>query len=524
MSESLEIEDLLFVNKPSGIPTHRPHPDRQGFVEWWQRKQSAELKICQRLDKETSGAMMFAKSKQAATVLTNMFAERKVEKEYLFISTEKSKLEEWWVIEKKAEGALVKEHPGPKEGEGAESLTRIVRVSSHDSLYLYKAFPKTGKTHQIRKHATQSGIPILGDDEYGGSTFPRLMLHCRRLELPWQGETLCWEVPPSRLFENIHECLDLQWSRWVLAYERRQILFPEKLNSQQALRVFHEETGDLRGEQVGEKMILGWWSKQRPTEAERQKIKKLMDTFDIRQWVFQWRPGAQDPDSTTLLLNSADFVTEDWHFWENEVQYLGSLDRGQNFGLFLDQRDRRKWVKDHGQGKKVLNLFAFTCGFSLNAALGGADQVVSVDLYRKYLDWGKENFQINGIDPNQSQYEWRAMDSLEYLEYALRKKRRFDIIICDPPSFSRHKKSKKKFSVEKDYKRLLDLCEGCLAPGGTLLFSTNFEKWSWDQWQKALAEWGGGSSLHSLQTSPSQWDYEWQASGANLKAFFLKNA
>ena len=65
------------------------------------------------------------------------------------------------------------------------------------------------------------------------------------------------------------------------------------------------------------------------------------------------------------------------------------------FGLFLDQRQRRRWVKENSKDKDVLNLFAFTCGFSLNAACGEARSVVSVDLFAKYLEWGKENFELN---------------------------------------------------------------------------------------------------------------------------------
>lgn len=524
MSEVLNHQDLFFTNKPSGVASHRPSAEHFGFVEWCQQQTKQPLFLCQRLDKDTSGAMVMAKNQEAAKKLTDLFSQRQVQKEYLFVSDKKSQFLKWMVFEEKDKGTHIKECPCHEEGIVSHSMTEIHRIKGEGPFYLYKAFPKTGKTHQIRKHATHSGVPILGDDLYQGQAFVRLMLHCSKLQMFWQQESLSWNSQPSRLFENLDLCQDLQLCRWLVSFERRQCLFPEALQGTESLRLIHSESEDLRMEKVGERYLLGWWKSQAPTAVEKNKIEKLMDLLEISQWLFQWRPGAQNQNSTEVLLQSPNFDSRPWVFTENSVKYWAHLDRGQNFGLFLDQRQRRQWLQQRAEHKKVLNLFAFTCGFSLNAALAGASEVVSVDLFAKYLEWGKENFELNGLKSQAPQFQWRAMDVRDYLKYAKKKQLQFDFIVCDPPSFSRSKKTKKVFRVERDYRELILECMDCLAPQGTLLFSCNYEKWDFRKWQEQLLALANEQGWPEPQASDSQWDYEWQNFEANLKAFFLWKA
>ncbi len=514
--------DLLFAEKPAGVSSHRPSPEHWGFVEWLEQQTQSSLKICHRLDKETSGAMLFARSKQAATELTEIFSSRQMQKEYYLVSSAPAAYENWVVIEDKAKGTLIKECPWQEEGDPSIiSLTEFEKISAEGQFCLYKAKPLTGKTHQVRKHATHSKIPILGDEAYGGESFPRLMLHCFQLKFQWNGQAQTVQSALPRLFNHLTECEDRQWARWVKAFERRQRLFGSWLHSHQAIRLIHTDSNDLRADQAGDKVILGWWKKDTPTDIEKNKIQKLMECYQVKDWVFQWRPGAQDKNSTELLLHSSEQAMKDWTFEENTVKYYGSLQRGQNFGLFLDQRQRRQWVRENSENKKVLNLFAFTGGFSVNAALGGAQQVVTVDLFAKYLEWGKENFKLNNIDPEDKRYQWRRMDSLDYLNFARKKGIKFDCIVCDPPSFSRNKKSKKVFRVERDFPELIEACMDCLQPKGVLLFSTNYEKWDLKKWQVRLQEVCQTLPVKSLQTSPSQWDFEFQNQDAILKAFYI---
>lgn len=149
-------------------------------------------------------------------------------------------------------------------------------------------------------------------------------------------------------------------------------------------------------------------------------------------------------------------------FWCNLSDYLDT-------GLFLDHRETRKWIRDQSKNKLVLNTFAYTGSFSIYAAKGGAKKTYSVDLSRTYCDWIKKNLELNRLSPEKN---WvYKMDTLEFFRYAKRKKLTFDIIIIDPPSFSRNKNSS--FSVQKDHPNLINAALELLNPGGFVLFSNN---------------------------------------------------
>lgn len=141
-------------------------------------------------------------------------------------------------------------------------------------------------------------------------------------------------------------------------------------------------------------------------------------------------------------------------------------------GLFLDHRETRKWIGGLSKGKSVLNTFAYTGSFSVYAACGGAIKTHSVDLSRIYCEWIKKNLTLNGL---QSETNWVfKMDTLEYFKYAKRKKLSFDIIIIDPPTFSKNKR--RNFSVQRDHPVLINAALEILAPHGFILFSNNFKE------------------------------------------------
>lgn len=152
------------------------------------------------------------------------------------------------------------------------------------------------------------------------------------------------------------------------------------------------------------------------------------------------------------------------------LSYEIDLTAGYSQGLFLDQRPQRARMREklvHGQ--RVLNLFAYTCAFSVAAASRGA-MTTSVDLSRPYLDWGRRNFARNALDP-EAHFFCRG-DSLEWLSRFAKKDRTWDGIVVDPPTFSRNAEGKI-FRVEHDFPALIALCINVLAPGGWLLASTN---------------------------------------------------
>lgn len=154
---------------------------------------------------------------------------------------------------------------------------------------------------------------------------------------------------------------------------------------------------------------------------------------------------------------------------ENGLLFRVNLDDYLDTGLFLDHRPTRALVRDLARDKDVLNLFAYTGSFSVYAASGGARSVQTVDLSNTYLDWARENFRLNGLEP--ADFSFVAADVLRYLPTL--PSACFDLIVCDPPTFSNSKRMSGSFDVQRDHPALLNQCLRLLRPDGVLFFSTN---------------------------------------------------
>jgi 23S rRNA (cytosine1962-C5)-methyltransferase len=149
---------------------------------------------------------------------------------------------------------------------------------------------------------------------------------------------------------------------------------------------------------------------------------------------------------------------------------------GYSTGIFLEHRDNRARVRGLASGRRVLNAFAYTCGFSVAAALGGAAATVSVDLSVKSLEWGRRNFATNGqaLDG----HFFIASDVFDYYRRAARQGRTFDLVTLDPPSFSRTRRPRRAFAIVEDLDRLIDGVLPLLVPGGYLLLCSNHRRLS----------------------------------------------
>ena len=155
---------------------------------------------------------------------------------------------------------------------------------------------------------------------------------------------------------------------------------------------------------------------------------------------------------------------------ENGIRFAVYLNDGAMVGVFLDQRDVRKTIRDkYAKGKTVLNMFSYTGAFSVAAALGGAAKTTSVDLANRSLAKTIEQFSVNGID-HEAQ-DIIVEDVFKYFKYAVKKNMTFDLVVLDPPSFAKSKKHT--FSAAKDYKDLLKEAIALTKPNGVIVASTN---------------------------------------------------
>jgi 23S rRNA (cytosine1962-C5)-methyltransferase len=156
---------------------------------------------------------------------------------------------------------------------------------------------------------------------------------------------------------------------------------------------------------------------------------------------------------------------------EQGLNFLVNLSDYHDTGLFLDHRNTRKMIGEAAEGKRFLNLFCYTGSFTVYAAAGGAKSSVSIDISNTYLEWTRRNLALNGLDLPQHVTE-RA-DVLQWLPRAAQQGRRFDLIVCDPPTFSNSKKMQGFFDVDAMHPELINGCLRVLEPDGRLYFSTN---------------------------------------------------
>jgi 23S rRNA (cytosine1962-C5)-methyltransferase len=160
---------------------------------------------------------------------------------------------------------------------------------------------------------------------------------------------------------------------------------------------------------------------------------------------------------------------------EHGLRFLVRPYDGYLTGLFLDHRLARQRVRELAAGRRVLNAFAYTCGFGLAAARGGAQATVNVDLSRKALEWGKRNLAVNDVPLAQQRFV--GGDIFAYYRRAVRQRLVFDFVILDPPSFAR-RKGGRPFVLEQDLSRLVTGALDVLARGGVLQLSLNHRETS----------------------------------------------
>ena len=150
---------------------------------------------------------------------------------------------------------------------------------------------------------------------------------------------------------------------------------------------------------------------------------------------------------------------------EDGLRYRLDLGLKQNSGLFLDMRYGRRWVREQAAGKRVLNLFAYTCGFSVAAIAGGARQVVNLDMSKAALNRGRDNHRLNAHDLGQVAFLGHEL----FKSWGkVRKYGPYDLIIIDPPTFQ-----KGSFALTQDYARILRRLPELLTEGGTVLACVN---------------------------------------------------
>jgi len=473
-----EDEHLLVVNKPAGWNTHAPGPYAgEGIYDWLRAREPrwASLAIIHRLDKETSGVLVFGKTPLANKSLTQQFTDRKVRKRY-FLITDRN-LPPLPFVVKTALLRVGEKYASRPGGEMAE--TRFVPaentgpVTAQPGSNMICAEPLTGRTHQIRVHAAESGFPILGDTLYGGTPAARVYLHAGEIAFthPATLALVTFSVPAD-------------FDREPRLALRGAVIEPEATN---AFRLIHGASDGWSGwfvEKLGDYLLSQSESALTPGQtAELTVLAQDHRTKGVYHKTLSRHVRQTHVADASPQLIRGEAAPERFAIRENGLGYELSFAEGYSVGLFLDQRDnRRRLLTGHLAAHfpplallhaEVLNCFAYTCGFSVCAAQAGA-RTTSLDLSKKYLEWGRRNFLLNGLDP--LAHDFIYGDAFDWLRRLAKKGRAFEVIVLDPPTFSQSRETGA-FRVEKDYGELVAAALSVLKPDGILLASTNAANW-----------------------------------------------
>ncbi|MBX3041244.1 MAG: class I SAM-dependent methyltransferase [Bdellovibrionaceae bacterium] len=491
-------DDFLFVEKLSGFNTHAPDLGKWGLFELLKTEWGENLFVVQRLDKGTSGAMIFARSKEAAATFGELFERHEVKKHYLFVTDRRTGLNNFTHrsrIEKS--GNTFVSDPDSTEPNAKTVFKKKATLPFGE---LWEAFPESGKPHQIRLHAADQGLPILGDHEHGGSAFPRLCLHSQSVAFHWKGKDWTFEATSpgwARPLPSEHALI-------LDAIQSRSALYDLSAPGTDCLRLVHQEVDFCRIDQYGSQWAVNWYAEKAPTGADLDFFETLSKEFGKQIFIRHMHDRGRDP--LTQDFWKIGEVQDRWEALENEVRFELRTDSGLSAGLFLDQRVNRAWVRHRSLDLKVLNLFSYTGGFSVNAALGGAREICTVDVSPKFNEWGARNFELNGLDPKAPGVEFWNQDCLLFLKGAKKRNRKWDLILCDPPSFGRSKEGV--FKIQKDLPMLIGLLLDGLNPKGQILFSCNYEGWDLQEMKRIISSARGLRRIELRDTPAQGLDFE----------------
>ncbi|AKF07224.1 class I SAM-dependent methyltransferase [Sandaracinus amylolyticus] len=488
-----EDEDVIAIDKPSGVPTQEAREGAQDdlptrlarFLEQRDGVDEAYVGVHQRLDKDTSGVLLYAKSRAANVELAPQFTHHAVRKIYLAC------VDGW----RHGARTTFRDQLGPLRGGrvevvkdgGKHAVTHASVIERRGSRALLEITIETGRTHQIRAQLAHHGAPIAGDRIYEGAPAPRLMLHASELELvhPRWERPFRVNAPPPRALDA---CLDGRGIAFEdaldVAVQRRFALGRAALRDAEsrttAFRLVNEAGDGAPGVAVD---LYADWALLHTYDAsidERATVHAL-DGLGVRGVYVKRRPrqaNVMDDEARAEfaprepVLGAA--APEEFVVREHGMRFLVRLGDGMSTGLFLDQREHRARVRATSAGARVLNLFSYTCGFTVAAVAGGAVSSTSVDASGVALDRGRANLDLAGAD--RDAHRTVRADVFEWLARAAKRGEQYDLVCCDPPTYSTAKGRSGKtqrWSSGKQWRALAAACLRVLAPGGTLLATSN---------------------------------------------------
>lgn len=483
------------TDKPAGVPLEDLDHATPGLIGHRSRVTGQRLLACHSLDTEVSGAAALAISAGAVREFGAQSARGEVRWVFRLV-TDRATTDRRELAPVDDPTAVYRRVPSPRTPErpGIVSGPSLWELETRDP-----------RTDRVRQWASQMGIPVLGDTTHGGSPFGRLMLHCAQIRFACGHSSFCFNAPQPLLFERLDDLGNADLVTWLMALDRRQRLFD--LGEDTTVRLIHTDGNGIRCDRFGPVCWFYWYRPLPPADDDLATVAALTAAAGATEWRVQHMTDRGGNPQTRRLWSSGG--PPEWTACEHGVRYLCRERQGLSPGLFLDQRQNRLWVQTHAAGQRVLNLFAYTGGFGLAAARGGAREVVNVDVSRRTLTWARENYEINGLGLGLEgdRVEFQAVDARLFLKGCSRRGRTFDLVICDPPSFARSREGV--WRLDSHLPDLVRMAASVLAPGASLVVSTNYEQWSQQRLESVV---GRGLSAHDgarrADLPLADWDFE----------------
>jgi 23S rRNA (cytosine1962-C5)-methyltransferase len=529
-------EDVIVISKPAGVSSQAADPAYpDDIVTRLKRYLATEralsldevyLGVHQRLDKETSGLILYTLRKSANPCVAAQFEGGTVEKSYfaaLLGPTGRplpATLSHYLTGRSGGSVRLGKRgQPGVKQ-----AVTTLKTVRTNGRRTLLQVRPKSGRTHQIRVQLAAAGAPVAGDRQYGGAPAPRLMLHAVALQFLRPADRLPMTVqsPPPPAFARWIEhgmqspYRDLEAVRALIdsAVEARWGLgrSADTEKPTTAFRLIHGAGDGLPGLAVD--VYDRWLVTHLYGGPAEEVLEPLLDL--LHSLGFEGIYLKRHPKQANLLVDTRDpqlapsepvrgrSAPADLKVFERGLPLIVRLGDGLRTGLFLDQRENRRRVRESTTGLRVLNLFAYTGGFSAAAIAGKAERVVSVDDSTAALSWCERNV---ALLPDSGRHRVHAGDVFDALAGFETSGERYDLVVVDPPSYSTTRA--RRFRVIDDLGRLVAAAMRVTDRAGRLLVSVNHRGLSAHALRRHIhsAARLSGRTLVHLKDLPAQSDF-----------------
>ena len=485
-------DGILVVDKPPGLVVHGGDERLSGdLVSRLGAQLRAEghdgyLGVHSRLDVGTSGVLPFTTLREVNERVAAEIEAGKNERVYVAAVSlgQRARLRASGRLEHQLSSDKRRARIVASGGERAVCHYRV--LNEQGARALVELRPETGRMHQLRVQLADAGAPIAGDDLYGGAPAWRLLLHCR--ERVVLGRRYLAEVPEELGNWVAQGTSFAKLSGFATRLLDAAVLRTPLCAENDVFRVVNDEGDGLPGvtlDRYGQHAVLSVSTAEAEDAAEaiaRFLVERGVSGVYVKRRERRDLRRAEAPELAPAAPLAGEPAPAPLVVREQGLALGCELGDGLSTGLFIDQRDNRRRIREASAQAQVLNLFSYTCSFSVAAAAGGAAKVTSADLSGRALERGRRNFELNSLDSGK--HELVQGDAVRFVRGAVKHGRRFDVIVLDPPSFATVGKAT--FRFERDIGALMTDCLRLLTAGGKLLCVTNHKKTSMQQFRRLL--------------------------------------